>query len=183
MSWKYVVLLAAASVALLFVLVKGFGRDPHAVPFLLEGKPAPTFNIKDLSTGERVTMDRFKGRPMVINFWASWCGPCAEEAPVLDWGARNFGRDVAFLGVVFEDTEEAAKEAITAQHLNFFPQYMDPLSKMAVDYGASGVPETYFVDASGIIRNKFVGPIDPDTLRQRIHDLGTPAGAQAEARP
>jgi cytochrome c biogenesis protein CcmG, thiol:disulfide interchange protein DsbE len=179
MRWRITLLFAAGCLALLGVLYKGFGRDPHEVPFMLKGKPAPAFNLSALTGGQRVSLDKLRGRPVVLNFWASWCGPCKMEHPVLEWGAREFGNQASFLGVVFEDTEDNARQFLANMGASF-PQLSDPLSRMAVDYGVAGVPETYFIDARGIIRGKHVGPIDPQSLSGWIKELsaGAPTAQQ-----
>ena len=174
--------LAAVTAVLLFVLAKGFGRDPHEVPFQLRGKPAPDFTLRRLDTGAPVKLSDLKGKPLVLNFWASWCGPCKAEHPVVAMAARRFGTDYQFFGVVFEDTEENAR-AFAGTPDPSFPVLLDERSRMAVDYGVSGVPETYFIDAAGVLRDKFVGPIDARTLAQRIAALQTPlAPVSAVAR-
>jgi len=177
--WRYTLLFVGLCVALLMVLAKGFGRNPHEVPFMLAGKPAPDFVLRSLDTGERVSLADLKGRPVVINFWASWCGPCQYEHPVLEWGQREFGSTAVFLGVVFEDTEDNARQFLRRQGYSF-PQLVDPRSRMAVSYGVAGVPETYFITPDGTILTKHVGPIDPETLGKRIREL---TGAQATALP
>ncbi|MFP2929264.1 TlpA family protein disulfide reductase [Pyxidicoccus sp. 3LG] len=182
-GWRIPVVFAALSLGLLFVLYKGFGRNPHEVPFMMKGQPAPAFSLRALDTGEKVSLDDLKGRPVVINFWASWCGPCQMEHPVLEWGSRQFGSQAVFLGVVFEDTEDNARRFLQ-RHGASFPQLMDPRSRMAVDYGVAGVPETYFIDPQGRIAGKHVGPIDPQTLTTRIRELtaGAPSAAAEAAR-
>jgi cytochrome c biogenesis protein CcmG, thiol:disulfide interchange protein DsbE len=165
--------LALAAAVLLFVLARGFGRDPHEVPFMLRGKPAPEFTLRRLDTGAPVRLSELRGKPIVLNFWASWCGPCKLEHPVIAWGAHRFGAEAQFFGVVFEDTEEAARQFAGPPDASFLQLY-DERSHMAVDYGVSGVPETYFIDASGILRDKYVGPLDPPTLGKRIEALKRP---------
>jgi len=165
--------LAAVTAVLLFVLAKGFGRDPHEVPFQMRGKPAPDFTLKRLDTGAPVTLADLKGKPLVLNFWASWCMPCKAEHPVVAWGAKRFGQDVQFYGVVFEDTEENARGFAGNPDPNF-PQLYDDHSRMAVDYGVTGVPETYFIDAQGIIRDKVAAPVDPRLLAEKIAALRQP---------
>jgi cytochrome c biogenesis protein CcmG/thiol:disulfide interchange protein DsbE len=180
---KWGITLGAVAVcgALLVVLLAGFGRNPHEVPFLLSGKPAPAFTLRALDSGKPVSLEQFRGRPVVINFWASWCGPCKMEHPVLEWGAQQFGSQAQFLGIIFEDTEVNAQGFLQEMGLSF-PQLVDPRSRISVDYGVSGVPETYFITSEGIILGKHVGPIDPDTLKQRISELTKAGGSTAAAR-
>src|SRR5215469_11215589 len=171
--------LAAVTAVLLFVLAKGFGRDPHEVPFQLRGKPAPDFTLRRLDTGEPVRLSDLKGKPIVLNFWASWCGPCKMEHPVVAMAARRFGQEYQFFGVVFEDTEENARAFAGASDPSF-PQLIDERSRMAVDYGVTGVPETYFIDANGILRDKVAFPIDPRTMMEKLAALKQPPGPVSE---
>jgi cytochrome c biogenesis protein CcmG/thiol:disulfide interchange protein DsbE len=181
-TWAVTLGAALLCGALLVVLLKGFGRDPHEVPFRLSGKPATPFTLRALDSGKPVSLEQFRGRPVVINFWASWCGPCRQEHPVLEWGAKEFGGQAQFLGIVFEDTEENAREFLQQMGASF-PQLVDPRSRISVDYGVAGVPETYFIDANGVIMGKHVGPIDPQTLANRIRELSAGAASAATARP
>ncbi|MFN0062241.1 MAG: redoxin domain-containing protein [Myxococcaceae bacterium] len=169
---------SALVVALLFVLARSFGRDPHEVPFGLEKKPAPNFRLRPLDGGTELQLQALRGKPVVINFWASWCNPCAAEHAVLEWGAERFGTSTHFLGIVFEDTRENAL-GFLREYGTRFTQLEDPRSKTAVDFGVAGVPETYFVDADGIIRSKHVGPIPVDTLVKRVEELQASAGASS----
>ncbi|MFZ5469182.1 MAG: TlpA family protein disulfide reductase [Myxococcota bacterium] len=174
--WKWTIAFSLFSLGLLFVFYKAFGTNPHAVPFKLTGKPAPAFTLRRLDTGEAVSLEQLKGRPIVMNFWATWCGPCRMEHPVLEWGQEQFGDQVHFLGVVFEDTPENAKGFLHRAGASY-PHLVDPTSGVAVDYGVAGVPETYFIDASGVIRGKYAAPIDPQTLSRRIGELVAANGA------
>lgn len=156
--------------AMLWVFSQGFGTDPHAVPFLMAGKKAPLFQMKRLDTDEVVKLESFIGKPIVLNFWATWCGPCKLEHPVLEWAYQKFGSEVVFLGIVFEDTEENTKRFIR-ENGGSFPQLFDPRSTVAVDFAVSGVPETYFIDRAGVIRGKVAQPIDPETMQTRIAEI------------
>ncbi|MCL2179345.1 MAG: TlpA family protein disulfide reductase [Cystobacterineae bacterium] len=151
-------LLALAALGLLFfALFKGFGKNPREVPFQLLGQPAPAFSMHTLE-GEEVSLQNFRGRPLIINFWSSWCGPCAEEAEVLEAAFRQRKHEVAFLGVVFEDSEAKAKNFLK-KYPSSYAQLFSPVSTMAIDYAVTGVPETYFIDAQGNIAGKYAAPI------------------------
>jgi len=168
--WLWAIPAALVAGVLVLVLFRGFGSDPREVPFMLKGKEAPAFELSRLDSPEKLSLASLRGRPVVMNFWASWCGPCAVEHPVLEWGARALGDRAQFIGVVFEDTEENARRYL-ARNGSAFPQLMDQRGKVAVDFGATGVPETYFIDANGIIVDKHVGPISQMELAQRVDQL------------
>jgi cytochrome c biogenesis protein CcmG, thiol:disulfide interchange protein DsbE len=151
-----------------YVMAKGFGTNPREVPFLLAGKKAPNFTIKRLDNDTTVSLSDFTGKPIVINFWATWCGPCKMEHPVLDWAAKQYADRAVFLGIVFEDNEENTKRFLAENGWSFVQLY-DPLSTVAVDYGVSGVPETYFIDRNGIITGKYAAPFtDPREFTARL---------------
>jgi cytochrome c biogenesis protein CcmG, thiol:disulfide interchange protein DsbE len=165
-----VVVIAGLCAGLVWVLGRGFGQNPHAVPFNLQGKPAPAFTLKSLDGAEEYSLEKLRGKAVVINFWATWCQPCKLEHPVLDWGANELKEQAVFLGVINGDTEENAR-AFIQKYGSAYPQLVDPNSSMSVDYGIAGVPETYFIDKAGIIRHKHIGPIDPQTLVAQVRAL------------
>ncbi|MFZ5446919.1 MAG: TlpA family protein disulfide reductase [Myxococcota bacterium] len=153
-----------------FVMARAFGTDPHAVPFLLVNKPAPNFTMKRLDQDGTITFEQFKGRPVVINFWATWCGPCKYEQPVLDWASRKYP-DVAFIGIVFEDTEDNTRRYLRETGTPYIHLF-DPKSTVAVDYGVSGVPETYFINKEGIIVKKHIAPFnDPSEFAEQVKEI------------
>ena len=77
------------TITFLVVLASGFGNNPHEVPFVLEGEPARDFKLVDLD-GREVSLTSFRGKPVVINFWSTWCGPCKVEHDILQIGSKNF---------------------------------------------------------------------------------------------
>src|SRR5688572_22868616 len=95
----------AIAAALLVVLFMGLGKNPAEIRTPLIGKVAPGFALREVGTGQPVDLSQFRGKPVVLNFWATWCGPCWEEHPVLVANARMLGPNVQFLGVVFQDDE------------------------------------------------------------------------------
>ena len=153
----------ALSLPLLVILFANLGRDPHAVESPLIGRPAPAFSLTPVDPGPPVSLASLKGRPVVLNFWATWCVPCVEEHQALAAAAQRLGDGAQFLGVVYEDEAPLVRRFLE-QHGKAYPSLLDDDGKAAIAYGVYGVPETYFIDAQGTIVAKFVGPLDPPTL-------------------
>jgi len=164
------ILIAAALVVILFV---GLGKDPAAIRSPLIGKPAPDFALREVGTGRTIDIAQYRGKPLVINFWATWCGPCWEEHPVLVANARALQPDVQFLGVVFQDTEEKIL-GFLQQRGTAYPTVVDDRGKTAIAYGVGGVPETYFLDASGKIVAKYSGPMSGDIIQANLQKVLRP---------
>jgi cytochrome c biogenesis protein CcmG/thiol:disulfide interchange protein DsbE len=154
------------TVPLIGLLLVNIHRDPTSISSPLIDKPAPDVRLMELSGGGSVQLSSLKGRPAVVNFWATWCVPCVQEHASLSAGARA-NPDVAFLGVVYEDTAENAR-GFLAQRGAAYPSYADDDGKASIAFGVYGVPETFFIDSKGVIVEKYVGPLDGDTLRQRL---------------
>lgn len=160
-------IIAAVLVAILFA---GLGKDPSEIRSPLIGKPAPAFALREVGTNRTVDLTQFRGKPMVVNFWATWCGPCWEEHPVLVANARMLENDVQFLGVVFQDKEEKILGFLN-QRGSGYPTVVDDAGKTAIAYGVGGVPETFFLDANGVIQAKYSGPMSPDILRDNLQKV------------
>ncbi len=158
-------------VPLLILLAYGFRTDPRAIPSPLVGRPAPRFSLA-LFDGGSLSLERLKGKVVVVNFWASWCYPaCYEEAPVLEQGWRRYKeRGVVVLGVDIQDTEEAARKFMKQFSLTF-PNGPDPAGKVSVDYGVYGVPETFFIDRNGRIGKKHVGAVTETVFTGEVERL------------
>jgi cytochrome c biogenesis protein CcmG/thiol:disulfide interchange protein DsbE len=172
---KLLVLLAgfALVVPLLGVLVANLGRDPHLIRSPLIGQPAPPFALRPVGGGEPVTLASLRGRPVVVNFWATWCMPCLQEHPALQAAARRYGRDVTFLGVIYED-EERNVVGWLSRAPSAFPALMDPGTRTAIAYGVQGVPETYFINREGVIVAKYAAPMEPRTIDALVAQASTP---------
>lgn len=116
--------------------------------------------------------DARAGRPAIVNFWASWCGPCYVEAPDLQEAWRRHGDDVLFVGVQTQDRGKRAEgRAFVDQFDLGFPNAIDDDSAVSIDYGLFGVPETFFVRADGTLMYKHTGPVDLETLEDKIAEL------------
>ena len=163
------VLLAGALVVLplLAILVLNIGRDPHAFNSPMIGRPAPAFTLKATGDGTPVSLAGLRGRPVVINFWATWCVPCYEEHGVLLAAAKEAGDSAHFLGVIYED-EEARVGEFLARQGKAYPSLMDEDGKTAMSYGVYGVPETFFVNAAGQIAAKHTGPLTRQALAENL---------------
>lgn len=157
----------AIASALLAVLFVGLGKDPQHIESPLVGRPAPPFALKAVGSGETIDLTRLRGKPIVVNFWATWCVPCYQEHSVLVENARAIGSDVQFLGVVFNDTEDKIMTFLR-QRGSAYPTVLDAQGKTAIAYGVGGVPETFFIDRQGVIVAKFAGPMTTDVLQANM---------------
>ena len=154
-----------------FVAARSLGRDPTLVRSPLIGKPAPPFSLPRLDGGE-VDSSSFEGEVIVVNFWASWCVPCREEAPELQaFAARWAGRGVNVIGIVYNDDADKAREFRDRYGLTY-PQALDPGGRSAIDYGVFGVPETYVIATDGTVMAKLLGAVDAATLEQVVDAVG-----------
>jgi cytochrome c biogenesis protein CcmG/thiol:disulfide interchange protein DsbE len=140
------------------------------------GKPAAPFTLTTFD-GERISLESFRGKVVVLNFWASWCYPaCYEEAPVLERGWREYrDRSVMLVGINIQDKEEPARKFLQ-QFGHTFPNAPDPQGRVSVDYGVYGVPETFFIDRAGRVRAKHVGAVTEQIFRAQVERLATEPG-------
>lgn len=123
--------------------------------------PAPDFTLTTLDGGQ-VKLSSLKGRVVVVNFWASWCGPCREEAPVLEQVWQKYkDKDVVVVGVAYTDTEKNAK-AYLQQFNNTYPNGLDIGTKISEMYNIQGVPETFIIDREGNVARFFKVPFVED---------------------
>lgn len=168
--WKWV-LSGAIAAGLIALLAYGFTRSPKDIPSPLLGQPAPEFTLA-LLDGRRLTLSEQRGKVVVVNFWASWCYPaCWNEAPRLQAAWERYReKGVVVVGVVYQDREPNAWEFIR-RHGKTYPNGLDAKSRVAIDYGVYGVPETFFIDREGRIAHKHVGELPMDTLTREIERL------------
>ncbi|MCB0114605.1 MAG: TlpA family protein disulfide reductase [Caldilineaceae bacterium] len=166
--------------------VSSFGTNDG--PFTVETlqKPASDFAgaLYDPFRGQSdVQLSDFRGEVVVVNFWASWCPPCRDEAPILEQTWRKYKEQgVVFLGVDIWDTEQDARAYMEEFGITF-PNLIDERGRIAVEYGLTGVPETYFVTPDGMISRRVIGAINRTTLEQNIEEArteGTPSAGASD---
>jgi cytochrome c biogenesis protein CcmG/thiol:disulfide interchange protein DsbE len=126
------------------------------------GEPAPAITGTALD-GSTVDLAQYRGRPVVVNFWASWCTPCREEFPLfeerlLELGAKD---GLVMLGVLYKDQPELA-QAFLDDFGGSWPTIDDPEGEIASDYRVVAPPQTYFIDADGILRGIQIGEVRPE---------------------
>jgi len=177
-----VVLFAAVAVMFFIALQKG---DPSKLPSALIGRPAPIVDlppVPGLGNGETAvpgfkTSDIGRGAPVVINFFASWCLPCADEHPQLVSLAKRTG--VTLIGINNKDQPANAIRFLKLHGNPYAAVGADANGRAAIEWGVYGMPETFIVDGRGTVVFKHVGPISAEALEQKV----LPALAKATAAP
>jgi cytochrome c biogenesis protein CcmG/thiol:disulfide interchange protein DsbE len=168
--WRWL-LVPLVAVPLGWILFQGLGRDPRTIPSPLIGQPLPALAGATLDGGS-FDSATLAGRPAVVNVWASWCAPCVEEHPLLLDLQRQHGDELAVVGLIYQDQPEGAHRFLEAYGDGGWPDLTDPGGRMALDLGVTGPPETFFVDADGIVRYRHVGPLTADVLAEQLPTLG-----------
>jgi cytochrome c biogenesis protein CcmG/thiol:disulfide interchange protein DsbE len=155
-----------------FVVSPAMGRAQHShqvgqKPAPAVGAPAIAFELKSLA-GKDVGLATFRGKPLVINFFASWCDPCRDEMPVLNQLASKANKDgYAVLGIAVDDTRAAVTQYADEARL-VFPVALDLNSRVKRAYRIFGPPATFFIDGKGIIRDLVIGPVTAERAQEGL---------------
>ena len=173
--WAAVAGIAIGVGVVVLVFSSRFGVDPRLVDSPLVGEPLPGIELELLTQDGTLDFDDLRGQVLIVNFWAPWCFPCRGEHPALTAVARDYrDRNVSLVGVVYQ-TPRPQDAVEFLDELGWggdnYRYVLDPDSRAVVEFGVFGVPETYFVDADGIIVGKVQGAVTSSLLRSTLDDI------------
>ena len=152
------------------VLAHSLQRDPRALPSAMVGQPAPVLELPQVNAPHGLfTTEALRGRPWVLNVWASWCGPCREELSQLQ---QLTERGVPVVGLNYKDEPAAAQHWLEAAgRAPYEVSVRDIDGRAALDWGVGAVPATFIIDAQGIVRWRFAGALTPQVLQREFWPL------------
>ena len=162
---------AAAVVPILLLVMWGgwllIGADRAGAQI---GEQAPDFTLTDLD-GNQVRLSDLRGRPVIVNFWASWCVPCRDEFPLLaDAVAAHAGQGLALVGIVYDDNAEAARQFMDEFGASW-PALTDPDGAVARRYGIFGPPETFFIGRDGTVVGRQIGELNSSDMQRQLRGI------------
>jgi cytochrome c biogenesis protein CcmG, thiol:disulfide interchange protein DsbE len=157
-------------VVLVGFLYVGLFRDPREIPSPLVDKPAPPFRLAQLhDPSKQLGTADLKGQVWLLNVWASWCVSCRVEHPLLVQLAKT--NIVPVIGLNYKDTNALGRRWLAENGDPYKVSVVDADGRVGIDWGVYGVPETFVVDKNGMIRYKQIGPITPESLKEKILPL------------
>ncbi len=176
---KRLIIVIAVTIPLIALLIFGYInlRDPNQRDYIdTNVKLAPTFAASlferyQENYGEVLGVGESLEVPMVVNFWASWCGPCYQEAPFLEEAWRKYKDQVLFLGVNTQDKNNKEAQKFLDNFEVSFPNVIDEKNRISIDYAVLGLPETFFINKDLSISYVFKGPVTERILEQEINNL------------
>ena len=163
------VAIVAAATVFALALTQGQTSDSGSVDG--GGKPAPPFNLENVRPGgPPVSLQELRGKPVVVNFWASWCGPCRREMPAFQAAYEALGDKVTFVGIDNKDFRDSAAKFLNETGVRY-PSGFDPSGNVAASYGVIGLPATFFISEDGRLLESRTGEMSRDELERTIHRL------------
>ncbi|HLW02014.1 MAG TPA: TlpA disulfide reductase family protein [Ktedonobacterales bacterium] len=167
----------ALNIVLVAVLWSRLATAQHiisgAATIPLVGHAAPDFTLTpwESASGQTIRLSSLKGKPVILNFWASWCTPCNAETPLLQTTWQQYRADgVAFIGIDYQDQQQEAQQFLQKYHVTY-PTGPDASGSISVDFGVSNVPATVFIDRSGVVVRQVLGPVNAKMLDAEIQQL------------
>lgn len=158
---RWLAFVPLAALVLLGVLFAGYSlkRNPQVQPSAMVGRPVPDLTLPVLETGRPMSIRQAASGPVLVNFYASWCAPCELEAPAL---MRLKAQGVTLIGIGYKDAPENNRAFLGRVGDPFAVRLIDRDGRAGLEFGVTGVPESYLIDASGVITAKFTGELTPD---------------------
>jgi cytochrome c biogenesis protein CcmG/thiol:disulfide interchange protein DsbE len=151
--------------AMAALLYRGLYLDPSELPSALIGKPFPEFSLPAVQDGKPLTRNDLLGKPALVNVWGTWCVACRVEHPVLTKLAEQ---GVVIYGVNYKDVNADAVKWLSEFHDPYQLNINDEAGSLGLNLGVYGAPETFLIDAKGVIRYKHVGVIDQTVWREKL---------------
>ena len=179
-SWQFWTVMGAI-VVLTGLLAFGFTRNPKIVKSPLINLPAANFSVAELNSGEPLELAGLKGTAVLLNFWASWCAACRDEAHLLEAAHQKWGGDknkFRVIGIAVQDKAEDAKKFARRFGKTYYLALDNPAGDIGLNYGVYGVPESFFIDGEGIIRHKKIGALTKEVIWEQV-----PALIERSAKP
>lgn len=171
MNWRRSLVGVGIAVPIVMLLGYGLTRDPRQIDSPLPGRPAPDFSLPTLQPGDSIKLSELRGNVVVVNFWASWCIPCRDEHPVLLAASQVYEpKGVRFVGIAYNDKPQDSQRWLDELG-SAYPSLVDNGARTAIDYGVSGVPETFILDKHGVVAFKKFGPITSGEITQKLDSL------------
>lgn len=159
-------------------LYRGLYLDPSALPSAMIDKPFPQFSLPTVQDNRTLTRSDIVGKPALVNVWGTWCVACRVEHPVLNKLAQQ---GVVIYGINYKDQDAAAEKWLNEFHNPYLLNIADAEGTLGLDLGVYGAPETFLIDAKGVIRYKHVGIIDDAVWHDQLARLYQ--GLVDEAKP
>ena len=161
----------AVAAVVAFIGLLTYGLLSKGVSSLAIGDPVPAVTLPKLEGSGKESLASYRGRWVLVNFWASWCLPCREESPALEEFQRQHGgTKFTILGIDSRDLGSDGRAFVDHYKISY-PQLRDGNGDAAQDFGTTGVPESFLIDPKGRLRLRLVGPVSPDNLRDRVAPL------------
>ena len=140
-------------------------RNPNQLPSVLIGKPAPDVPLPLLQDVQaELALDAYRGQPLLVNFFASWCAPCRAEAPALE----HLSNQISIIGIAYKDRPQDTQKFLQQYGNPFFVIGRDDDGRAGMAWGVYGVPETYLIDPSGQIKWRHAGPLTRDVITSQL---------------
>ncbi len=175
-SWKFWTVMGFIG-GFVALMAFGFTKNPRIMKSPLVGRAAPSFEITEMNTGESLSSAALKGTPYLLNFWASWCAACRDEAPYLKAAHDKYekGRGgFRVIGIAIQDTLEKANAFARRFGKKYYLAMDNQQGDISLNWGLYGVPETFFVDGQGIISHKHIGALTWEVTQREVERLLNP---------